>query len=189
VSCNDLLLDEHRLKMEMSLKKILSTALLALSAVLLLNGCPSKPIQEQEPGGAVEEPAGARTSGLPGRGGYSAADLNDPSSPLYQRTIYFEYDSSDIRPQFIDILRAHASYLSSNSAVSVTLDGHTDERGTREYNLALGDRRADTVRRFLLAEGVSDGQIRTMSYGEERPANPGQSEAAWALNRRVELVY
>jgi len=176
--------------MEMSLKKTLGTALLALSAALLLNGCPSKPIQEQEPGVTSDGSAGGtRTSGLPGRGGYTAADLNDPSSPLYQRTIYFEYDSSDIRPQFIDILRAHASYLSSNSAVAVTLDGHTDERGTREYNLALGDRRADTVRQFLLAEGVSDGQIRTMSYGEERPANPGQSEAAWALNRRVELVY
>jgi peptidoglycan-associated lipoprotein len=71
----------------------------------------------------------------------------------------------------------------------VTLDGHTDERGTREYNLALGEQRADTVRRFLAAEGVPDRQIHTMSYGEELPADPGHSEAAWALNRRVELVY
>jgi len=171
------------------LNKILGAAAVALSAVFLLTGCPSQPIDEQEPASKVEEPAGVDTSGLAGRSGYTAADLNDPSSPLYQRVIYFEYDNSDIQPQFIDILRAHASYLSSNSGAQVMLEGHTDERGTREYNLALGDFRADTVRRYLVAEGVPDGQIRTMSYGEERPADPGHSESAWALNRRVELVY
>lgn len=171
------------------MNKILGVVAVTLSAVLLLTGCPSKPIDEQEVGSAVEQHAGADTSGMAGRGGYTAADLNDPSSLLYQRVIYFEYDNSDIQPQFIDILRAHASYLSSNSGALVTLEGHTDERGTREYNLALGDLRADTVRRYLVAEGVSDSQIRSMSYGEERPADTGHSESAWALNRRVELVY
>lgn len=164
-------------------------ALMALTAVLLLPGCPSQPTVEQDPGGAVQEPSDTQTYGSSGSGGYTAADLNDPSSPLYQKVIYFDYDSSDIQPQFIDILRAHASYLSTNSGASVTLEGHTDERGTREYNLALGDHRADTVRRYLLAEGVSEGRVHTMSYGEERPANPGHTEAAWAQNRRVELVY
>jgi peptidoglycan-associated lipoprotein len=162
---------------------------MAVTAVFLLTGCPSQPIQEREPDAGVQEPSGAGTSGLSGRAGYTAADLNDPSSPLYQRVIYFDYDSSDIQPQFIDILRAHASYLSSSSDVSVTLEGHADERGTREYNLALGDQRADTVRRYLLAEGVPDSRVHTMSYGEERPADPGHSESSWALNRRVELVY
>ena len=175
--------------MEMSLNKNLGTALMVLSAIFLLSGCPSRPIDEREPDSTLEDATGADTAGLRGPGGYTAADLNDPSSPLYQRVIYFEYDSSDIRPQFIDILRAHASYISSNPGVSVTLDGHTDERGTREYNLALGDSRADTVGRFLLAEGVPDGRIRTMSYGEERPADPGHTESSWELNRRVELVY
>ena len=175
--------------MDKSLKQYLGTSVISLLAVLLLNGCPTKPIDEQEPAPAGGESTGAVTSGISGPGGFDAADLNDPSSPLYQRVIYFDYDSSDIRPQFIDILRAHASYLSSSSSASLTLDGHTDERGTREYNLALGDHRADTVRRFLLAEGVSDGRIRTMSYGEERPADPGHGEASWALNRRVELIY
>lgn len=170
--------------------KIFSAVAMVLSAALLLTGCPSQPIAEQEPGSEVETRAGADTSGVAGRqSGYTAADLNDPSSPLYQRVIYFEYDNSDIQPQFIDILRAHASYLSSSSGALVALEGHTDERGTREYNLALGDFRADTVRRYLIAEGVPDGQIRSMSYGEERPADPGHSESAWALNRRVELVY
>lgn len=175
--------------MEKSLNINLGTCAIALLAVLLLSGCPSAPIDEQEPDSATQETPGAVTRGISGPGGYTAADLNDPSSPLYQRVIYFKYDSSDIRPQFIDILRAHASYLSSSSAAYVTLDGHTDERGTREYNLALGDHRADTVRRFLLAEGVPDGRIRTMSYGEERPADPGHGEPSWALNRRVELIY
>lgn len=179
----------------LSLNKILGVALLALSAALVLSGCPSKPIDEQEPDPTtVGRPSGQQGPGSaaasrPGRDGYRAEDLNDPSSPLYQRTIYFEYDSSDIRPQFLGVLRAHASYLSSAPAAWVTLDGHADERGTREYNLALGHRRAGTVRSFLVAEGVPAGRISTMSYGEERPANFGHDESAWALNRRVELVY
>lgn len=171
------------------MNKTIGTALAALVTVLLLTGCPTQPIDEQEPSASAKVPAGVGTSGAPGRGGYTAADLNDPSSPLYQRVVYFQYDISDIQPQFIDILRAHAAYLASNSGVLVTLEGHADERGTREYNLALGDHRADTVRRFLLAEDVPDGQIHTMSYGEELPADFGHTEHAWALNRRVELVY
>jgi len=171
------------------LEKTLRASLISLSAILLVVGCSGKPVDEREPVAAGPEPTGVTTSGVPGRGGYTAADLNDPSSPLYQRVVYFEYDSSDIQPQFIDMLRAHASYLASGSNTSVTLDGHTDERGTHEYNLALGDQRADAVRRFLIAEGAPDDRIEVMSYGEERPADPGHSESSWALNRRVELVY
>lgn len=174
------------------MNKIPGRSLIALCAVLLLNGCPTQPVQEpeSEPVAVVPEVVGVpRVPVEPTPRGYTAADLRDPASPLYQRVVYFEYDSSAIRPQFIDVLRAHGSYLASNPTAGVTLDGHTDERGTREYNLALGDHRAETVRRFLLAEGVADGQIATMSYGEERPADPGHSESAWELNRRVELVY
>jgi len=181
--------------MEMSVNKMLGTTLIVLSAVLLLNGCPSKPIDEQEPSDSTIGEPGSSTAGrtvtspLPGLGGYRAADLNDPASPLYQRTIYFEYDSSQLQPQYINILRAHAAYLASDPTAGVTLDGHTDERGTREYNLALGYQRAGTVRSFLLAEGVPSSRVRTMSYGEERPADPGHNESSWRLNRRVELVY
>ena len=164
-----------------------------LIAAILVSGCPSKPVQEPEPRpGAVSaapERVGAETAGLGAPGGYTAADLNDPQSPLYQRVIYFDYDRSEILPQFVDILRAHASYLAGNPNVRLMLEGHTDERGTREYNLALGDQRTDAVRRVLVAEHASGSQIETLSYGEERPADPGHYDSAWALNRRVELVY
>jgi peptidoglycan-associated lipoprotein len=160
-----------------------------LSVAVLLAGCPTKPVDEQEPGVGVEDRTGTETAGVRGPGGYGAADLNDPRSPLYQRVIYFDYDRSEILPQFVEVLRAHASYLSGNPGARLVLEGHTDERGTREYNLALGDQRADAVRRFLLAEGAGGGQIDTLSYGEERPADQGHYDAAWALNRRVELVY
>jgi peptidoglycan-associated lipoprotein len=176
------------------LKNIPGIVAALVAAVVLVSGCSSTPSQEK--GAGVEDRAGtsagegATTSGLAGRsGGYTASDLNNPSSPLYQRIIYFDYDSSDIKPQFLDILRAHASYLSTNPSAHVRLEGNTDERGTREYNLALGEQRADTVQRFLVAEGVPEGQISTVSYGEERPADPGHTESAWALNRRVQLVY
>jgi len=181
----------------MSLNKTFAATLIALTAALLLNGCSGWPTGKQPlpvstgggfatgpDGGALSRPQRGR-----GPGKYRASDLNDPTSPLYKRTIYFEYDSSDIRPRFIAILRAHASYLSSDSTALVTLDGHADERGTREYNLALGYQRAGTLYDFLRAEGVPASRMRTMSYGEEHPANLGHSELSWALNRRVELLY
>jgi peptidoglycan-associated lipoprotein len=115
--------------------------------------------------------------------------LDDPNSPLYRKIVYFDYDTAEIRPDATDLLRAHAGYMYRTPGVSVTLEGHTDERGTRDYNLALGDRRADAVQRFLVAEGVPADKLRRLSYGEERPADPASSERAWALNRRVELVY
>lgn len=113
----------------------------------------------------------------------------DPSNPLYNRIVYFDYDSSSINPEYIGVMRNHAAYLGANAGTRVTLDGNTDERGTREYNLALGDQRADAVRKFMVAEGVSPDQVATLSYGEERPANPGHNESAWAQNRRVVIQY
>jgi peptidoglycan-associated lipoprotein len=115
--------------------------------------------------------------------------LDDPNSPLYRKVVYFDYDTAEIRPDATQLLRSHAGYIYRTPGASVTLEGHTDERGTREYNLALGDRRADAVQRFLVAEGVPSDRLRRLSYGEERPADPASSDRAWALNRRVELVY
>lgn len=160
-------------------------------AALLLAGCPSKPVKEPEPEPEPEPVAPpvseVRTAAVPERG--LPPEFNDPSNPLYQRVIYFDYDSSDILPQFIEVLRAHSLYLSTHPRANLVLEGHSDERGTREYNLALAEQRTHTVRRFMLAEGVAGKQLETLSYGEEKPAHPGHDEESWALNRRVELVY
>jgi peptidoglycan-associated lipoprotein len=115
--------------------------------------------------------------------------FEDPNNLLSKRVVYFDFDSSAIKDDALPIIRAHADYLASNSQVNFTLEGHADERGTREYNLALGERRADAVRRLLIANGVSPSQVRVVSYGEERPAVMGHDESAYALNRRAEFVY
>jgi peptidoglycan-associated lipoprotein len=112
-----------------------------------------------------------------------------PGGILENRVIYFAFDKSDVDPEYLDILNAHGEYLASNSSVVVRLDGHTDERGSREYNIGLGEQRAQAVRQLLLLQGVSAEQMNTVSYGEERPATLGSEEEAWSLNRRVELVY
>lgn len=106
-----------------------------------------------------------------------------------QNTIYFDFDSSDIRRESREVLEAHAQYLSGNTDVSVVLEGHTDERGSKEYNMALGERRAESVERFLNVNGVSSDAMETVSFGEERPAVDESNEEAWAQNRRVEIVY
>ena len=104
-------------------------------------------------------------------------------------TFYFDFDTSEIKPDARDVLVAHARYLANNPRQQVRLEGHADERGTKEYNLALGERRANAVQRFLIVNGASRGQIETVSYGEEKPAVRGSTESAWAQNRRVELVF
>jgi len=115
--------------------------------------------------------------------------LDDPSSPLYRKVVYFDYDTAEIQPRYLDLLRVHANYLYRTPGTAVTLQGHTDERGTRDYNLALSDSRAGAVKRFMTAEGVPADKLTTLGYGEERPADPGHNQQSWALNRRVELVY
>lgn len=115
--------------------------------------------------------------------------LDDPDSPIGRRTIYFEFDSSDIREEDLEIIEAHASFLADHPDQRIILEGHTDERGSPEYNLALGERRAESVMRALVLSGASEDQIRVISYGEEKPAELGSDDDAWAQNRRAELVY
>lgn len=115
--------------------------------------------------------------------------LDDPESPLNDRIVYFEFDRSDIPSEHLATLDAHAQYLIENPDVKIRLEGHADERGSREYNIGLGDRRAQAVRRILLFQGVANDQVSTVSYGEERPAVEGHTEEAYAKNRRVEIVY
>ncbi len=104
-------------------------------------------------------------------------------------TIYFDFDQSDIRGEFAELLQAHAAYLRNNGNVRVLLEGHADERGTPEYNIALGERRAKSVAQYLMGLGVLESQIYVVSYGEEKPLDPRSNEEAWSKNRRAVLVY
>lgn len=115
--------------------------------------------------------------------------LEQQDSPLASRVIYFEYDSAKVNDESLALLEAHGNFIAGNGNVYARLHGHADERGSREYNIALGDRRAQSVRRILLFQGASTDQLETISYGEEQPAVLGHDEAAWSQNRRVELVY
>lgn len=145
---------------------------------------------------AVEEGAGvggaaggATASGVSAYGDLSVESLNDPNSPLSQRIIYFAFDSSEVAEQDRPLVQTHAAFLAANPTMKVTLEGHSDERGSREYNIGLADRRAQAIRKMLEFQGVSPTQITVVSYGEEKPAVEGHDESAWSMNRRVELVY
>ena len=115
--------------------------------------------------------------------------FSDPSSPLSKRIIYFEYDSSTVKQEFIPVIEAHADYLTNNPNQSINLEGHSDERGTREYNISLAEQRAQSVYKMLQVLGVMSHQMNVISYGEEKSASLGQTEADFSLNRRVEVVY
>jgi len=163
---------------------------LLLVGACALSACaskPSKPAGEQGMASTGAEGAGA-TNANAGAGSDDEA-AGPQAGLLAKRTVYFDFDSSEIKGEGTDIVAAHAKYLAANPGTRVRLEGHTDERGSREYNIGLGERRAQSVRRALLLQGAGDAQISTVSYGEERPAVPGHDEAAWAKNRRVEIVY
>ena len=132
---------------------------------------------------------GTETQVVVGGDEFADSELDDPSSPLSNRVVYFEYDSSSVRPEDQATLQAHAAYLADHPNVKVRLEGHTDERGSREYNLALGERRALSIRQILTLQGASVDQFQVTSFGEERPAVDGSGESAWSQNRRVEIVY
>jgi len=118
-----------------------------------------------------------------------ARNLDNPDSVLSQRTIYFEFDRSNVRAQFRPIIDAHAAYIQANPSARVILEGHADERGSREYNLGLGERRGSAVEELLRAAGVAGRQVEVVSYGEERPVCRESDEECWQRNRRTEIVY
>lgn len=165
-------------------------ALILMSAVAL-SGCPKKPQTLPESGGAPTD-IGASTTGTSGSD-VSGAELTADQRAIEAlkqvgTLIYFDYDRADIKPEYVAIVTAHAKFLGENPARKLRLEGHSDERGSREYNIGLGERRAQSVRRALLLQGVNEAQLTTVSYGEERPAVAGSDESAYAKNRRVELV-
>ncbi|MEJ2603734.1 MAG: peptidoglycan-associated lipoprotein Pal [Gammaproteobacteria bacterium] len=150
----------------------------------------TEPVDDIPPGTAGTTASGVGSAGS--RAGSAIPDdrLDDATAAyLDDLIVYFEFDRSEVQPRFTDLLAAHARNLANNPRLRVRLEGHADERGSREYNIGLGERRAQAVRRILLIQGASAGQINTVSYGEERPAERGSSESAYAQNRRVEIVY
>lgn len=132
---------------------------------------------------------GAEAHVIAGGSNFEGDALDDPASPLSNRVVYFEYDSSSVRQQDQITLEAHGIYLAENPKASVRLEGHTDQRGSREYNLALGERRALAIRQILMLQGANINQFQVTSFGEERPQNEGDGEANWQNNRRVEIIY
>lgn len=187
---------------------------MALLAVVTLAGCatPAPKVETTttdaaaEGGGAMQDGAmedgmGAEAEGLeagaeivtaaecPPECAFQRDAIDDPNGLLAERTIYFAFDSSVVKQKYMDIIKRHAAYLARYPEVEVRVEGHTDERGSREYNIGLGARRAESVSRLLQAYGASAQQITTISYGEEVPAVEGHNPYAWSQNRRVELVY
>lgn len=142
-------------------------------------------VEDRKPGagagGATSVPIG--TTAIPGD------PLKDPASPLAKRSVYFDYDRDDIKPEFRSMLEAHAKYLSTNSSQRMLIQGNADERGSREYNLGLGQRRSDAVKRTLVLMGAREQQIESVSLGEEKPRCTAQTEDCWAQNRRGDLFY
>ena len=157
--------------------------LLAASITLALAACTkkTKPVEETvETTPTVTQPVSD--------GRYTPADL-DTDSCLRQRTVYFDFDQDTLRPEFQAIMACHAKYLNDRPESRITLEGNADERGTREYNLGLGERRGNAVSGALQGAGGSAGQLTVVSYGEERPTCGESSESCWQQNRRVEIVY
>jgi peptidoglycan-associated lipoprotein len=176
------------------MKKLLFVCAIALATVAV-SGCGKKATTRA--GGEASTTSGTAGAGTGANGaygtgsgsGFAAGSLDDPSSPLSQRKIYFGFDRYDVSDDYRSLAQAHAGYLRSNPSAAVTLEGHTDERGSREYNMALGERRSNAVRDLLVALGASTSQITTVSYGEEKPAADCHDESCWSQNRRVEIVY
>jgi len=169
--------------------------MLVLIFTAFLFACESTPekaddaVAVEDQGASLEEwdEAKAYATEEDDRAGMSS--LDDPQSMLSVRIIYFEYDSSDVKSEDRSTVEAHAAYLVDDPGTIITVEGHAEARGTREYNLALGERRAQTVQRQMTLIGASPDQIRTVSYGEERPAIDDHDEYSWSQNRRVEIIY
>jgi peptidoglycan-associated lipoprotein len=182
--------------MESKMRKLLS--LMLLVSVMALGACAHKPPKDtgaaassQVPAaGAQTNGAGSNAAGAAGAGVTGGDDVAGPQEGiLAQRNIYFAFDSSELSPEGTTLIAAHAHYLVGHSNLHVRLEGNTDERGSREYNIGLGERRAQAVRRAMLLQGVAEMQLSTVSYGAERPAVDGHDETAWAKNRRVMINY
>jgi len=171
------------------MKQLVIPALLAL----LIVGCSSTPDVPEQSGAPVEGRNNGAGVATVTAGGVNAnalpAILTDPKSILSKRSVYFDYDKYDIRSEYTELVTAHAKFLAGNRQFKMLIQGNTDERGSREYNLALGQKRADSLKKMLTVLGAREDQLEAVSLGEEKPKNEGQNEAAWAENRRGDMLY
>ena len=168
------------------MKQLVIPALLAL----LIAGCSSTPDADQA-NAPVEDGRGKVATVEAGNvnGSKLPRELTDPKSILSRRSIFFDYDRFDVKDEYRELVTAHARFLSNNRQFKMLIQGNTDERGRREYNLALGQKRADAVKRMLVMLGVREDQVESVSLGEEKPRSEGHDEAAWAENRRSDMLY
>ncbi|RKZ36614.1 MAG: peptidoglycan-associated lipoprotein Pal [Gammaproteobacteria bacterium] len=180
------------------MKKKMQLWLIVPSLALVLGACEGTMGTKDEGAAGVQEGGTiiqggsadpARARGIAGVRQFTVHPLDDPSNLLSKRTVYFDFDSAQISSEAQQIIEAHAKYLANNSSAMATLEGHADERGTREYNLALGERRANAVLRLVGLQGASQRQMEAVSYGEENPVAFGHDESSWRQNRRVEILY
>ena len=165
---------------------------LAMIIALALTACQTTPevVPEPTPEPEPEPPTEVVTQAAPDPHDYTdSRNLDNPESMLSKRIIYFDFDKSTVLPEFRGIVSAHAAYAASHSSARVTFEGHADERGTREYNLGLGERRGNAVMALMSAQGAMGSQLVVVSYGEERPTCRVSDEDCWSQNRRVEIVY
>ncbi len=185
------------------MRAIILISLSAAALALLAAGCATTDSPDEQSPGGVE----SRSPGKPGaRSGPvdrkpiasvdltqsrkdPAGALRDPANILSKRSIYYELDQYDVKDQYRGLVEAHAKYLRDNPSAKVLIQGNTDERGSREYNVSLGQRRSDGVKRMLLLLGAKDNQIESVSLGEEKPQAEGQGESAWSRNRRSDILY
>lgn len=178
--------------------------LLSMLVVGALAGCESTPdkaasIEDRnaaKPAQSAQKSAGADTMGAQGAGvggqqlGVGKADpRKDPSSPLSRRSVYFDFDSFVVKDEYRPVLEAHAAYLTRDRNARIAIQGNADERGSREYNLALGQRRAEAVLKLMSAIGIREEQMEAVSFGEEKPRGTGKTEQDHAENRRADIVY
>lgn len=183
-----------------NVKTFIKRATILILPAVVLWGCESTPEQPMSDTGSsvtTTDTAGATSSAMDQDSGSTAKpmtsstmnSLDDPNSLLSNRVVYFDFDRNDVKDEFRNVINAHAEYLANNPGAKVTIEGHADERGTREYNIGLGDRRANAVRQLMVLQGASSSQADSISYGEERPADLGHNESSWSKNRRAEIVY
>ena len=170
------------------MKQLIIPALL----VLLIAGCSSTPDAPDQAGADVVNGNGGKISTVDVgdvKGGKLPAVLTDPKSILSKRSVYFDYDKYEVRAEYKDLVTAHAKFLADNRQFKMLIQGNTDDRGSREYNLALGQKRSDAIKKMLTMLGAREEQVESVSLGEEKPKNAGLNEAAWTENRRGDMLY